>query len=117
MNHNDQPSEIQSPVGLSAFVCFVALAFIYWVARPAVKLLEVGWAELLVYAIIPISVTFITLYRSCWHREVTGAARTLSLIFLSCLIFGGVLVAVVIIIILASLVYSRFVDGFSRFHY
>jgi hypothetical protein len=82
-NNNDQSLKVQSPVGFSSLVCFVSFVFMNWVAKPAVKLLEVDWAELLVDTIISISVTFVTLYRSCWHREITGAARTLSLIFIS----------------------------------
>ena len=116
-NNNGQPSEIQSPIGVSSFVCFVSLAFICWVARHAVWLLQVWWAELLVYALIPISVTFIILYRSCWHREITGAARTLLLILLSCIIFAGVFTATGIIIILASMVYYSSIANFGAFHY
>jgi hypothetical protein len=116
MNHSDQPSEALSPVGVSSFACFVSMVFVYWVDWPAISLLQVWWAELLVYALIPILVTFIILNRSCWHREIAGAARTLSLILLSCIIFVGDLMAVVIFIILAFLVYSRFINGFTRFH-
>lgn len=98
MDDNEQTPEVQSPlqrvIVIASIACFVSLTFIYWVARPAVELLEVRWVELLVYAIIPISVTFIILYRSCWHREITGAARTCSLLLLSCIILGGELIAI-----------------------
>jgi hypothetical protein len=97
MNDDEQPPEVQSPaqrvIVMASFACFVSLAFFYWVARPAVELLEVLWVEWLVYAIIPISVTFTILYRGCWHREITGAARTCSVLLFSCLILAGVLVA------------------------
>jgi len=116
VNHGDQPATGHLPVAISAFACFVSWVFIYWVARPVVSLLQVWWAELLVYALIPILLAFIIQYRSCWHREITGAARTLFLILSSCMIFGGVLIASGIMIILGFLVYSAFIDGFTRLH-
>jgi hypothetical protein len=115
--NNDQPLKVQSLIGFSSFVCFVSFAFMYWIAEPVVKLLEVDWAISLVDTIVPISVTFVTLYRSCWHREITGAARTLSLIVLSCVIFGGVMIAFVIMIVMLYVAYSTFFVGFSNFHY
>jgi hypothetical protein len=97
MNNDERLSEVQSPlqraVVFASLACFGSLTFIYCVARPAVELLEARWAELLVYAIIPIAVTFIILYRSCWHREITGVARTSSLLLISGLILVGVIVA------------------------
>jgi hypothetical protein len=113
LNQNEQPSEVQSPIGIALFVCFVSLAFIYLTARPAVSRLQVWWAELLVYALIPILVTFIILDRSCWHREMARVARTLFLILLSGIIFGGVLIANGVIIILAFVFFYRF----TAFHY
>jgi hypothetical protein len=102
MNENEQPLETQSPlqrvIVVASIACFAALGCVYWVATPAVKLLGTWWVELLAYAIIPISVTFAILYRSCWHREITGPARTCSLLLLSLLIFAGVLLAVGVLI-------------------
>ncbi len=51
-----------------------------------------GWAEWAVYALVPIAVIFVLLYRSGWHRELTGAPRTLALIGLSGFIFCSVLI-------------------------
>jgi hypothetical protein len=105
MNDNEQSPEVQSPIQrdfiTASIACFASLIFIYWVASPAVKLLEVRWIELLVYSSIPISVTFIILYRSCWHREITGAARTFCLLLLSGIIFGGEVIATGIIFCIA----------------
>lgn len=108
MSQNEQPSEVQSPIGVASFVCFVSLAFVYLTARPVVSRLQVWWAELLVYAFIPILATFIILYRSCWHREMARVARTPFLIWLSCVIFGGVTIFIGIIIILAFVFFYRF---------
>ena len=87
-------SEASSPVGVALFTCLVCIGFIFWAVRPVVTLLGVWWAELLVCALIPISVTFIILYRSSWHREITGAARTSLLLLLSCVIFCCALFAI-----------------------
>ena len=117
LSDNEQLQQVQSPVGVCSIACFVSLALVYFAARPVVSRLEVWWAELLVYALIPTLLTFILLYRSSWHREITGAPRTLSLALLSSVILGGVMIADVICIILLSLVYSTFIDGFARIHY
>jgi cytochrome bd-type quinol oxidase subunit 2 len=98
VNHHDRPSEFQFPlprvIVIALLACLVSLLFIYWAARPVVERLEVWWVEWLVYALIPIAVTFIILYCSSWHREITGAARTCSLLLLSCVILGGLLFAI-----------------------
>jgi hypothetical protein len=101
MNDNEQIPEVQSPLQrvfvTASIACFASLILFYWAAKPAVELLEVRWIELLVYSTIPIAVAFIILYRSCWHREITGAARTCSLLLLSAIILGGVEIATGII--------------------
>jgi hypothetical protein len=94
LNESEPPSEVQSPIVIAWFVCFVCFVFIIWAARPAVRLLGIWWIELSIYVLIPITATFIVLYRSCWHREITGVARTCSLLPLSCAIFGSVLFAI-----------------------
>ena len=71
---------------------------VYWVARRVVERLENGWLQLLVYAFVPMTIAFVILYRSDWHPEITGAARTCSLLFLSVIIFIGVLIATVIML-------------------
>jgi hypothetical protein len=98
MNNDERLSEVQSPLQrdmvIAAIACFVSLLVFYSVARPAVELLEVFWEELLAYAVIPMSVTFIVLYRSCWHREIARMARAGFLFLLSGGIFVGVLFAI-----------------------
>ena len=105
MNDNEQTPEDQSPlqrvIVAASIACFASLMLFYWVGKPAIELLEVRWIELLVYSVIPISVTFTILYRSCWHREITGAARTCCLLLLSGIILGGELIAIGIMLCLA----------------
>src|SRR5258708_39057012 len=86
------PSE--RAIVMAFIACLVSSAFFYSVARPVVEPLEIGWYKFLIYAIVPTSVTFIILYRSCWHSEITGIARTCSLLLLTCAILGAVLLTV-----------------------
>ncbi len=98
MNNIGQTSEVQTPLqqvlvraSIAAFAC---LALLYCLARPAVGLLESRMAELLVYSIIPVTIIFVFLYRSCWHREITGVLRTCSLFGLSFLVFACELIVI-----------------------
>jgi hypothetical protein len=104
---NINPSEFQFPMSramaVASLACFVSLIFIHWVARPAVEMLGVWWVELLVYGSIPIFATFIILYRSNWHREVTGVPRTCSLLLLSCVILGVLLFLLGVSVLAVSL--------------
>jgi len=97
MNDEEQPLEIQSPsqrvFAVASIACFLSLILLDWVASSVVHLIAIPWIKLLVYAILPISVTFTILYRSSWHREISTAKRAGSLFFLSCAILGGVLLA------------------------
>jgi hypothetical protein len=105
INPAEPPSDEQSPLqrvmAIASVACFAALTFVYWAARPAVARLGVWWAEVLVYAIIPVAVTFVILYRSCWHQEIAGGRRTCSVLLASCAIFAGVLLATGVMVSLA----------------
>jgi hypothetical protein len=58
MNDNEQTPDVQSPsqraIVIASIAGFVSLILVYWIARPAVVMIEVGWAELLIFAIIPV---------------------------------------------------------------
>jgi uncharacterized membrane protein YgdD (TMEM256/DUF423 family) len=110
MNQNDQPAEFQSPIGVASFACFVCLAVIYRLAHPVVVRLGIWWEELLVYALIPVAVTFVILYRSHWHREIARAARASWLVLLSCVIFCGDLLLIGLLIAMLF-VFSRLASG------
>jgi hypothetical protein len=115
MDNNGQSPEVQPPlqraVVMASIACFASLTFFYWVARPAVESIEDGWAEFMVYAIIPMTVTFIILYRSCWHREITGIARTGSLLLLSCIILGSEVIAVGFMLCVAMFCFNAIQGG------
>lgn len=101
-NESEQEPRVHSPfervVIVASIACFVSLLFLYCLARPAVSQFHVWWV---VYAIIPISVTYLVLYGSGWHREIAGAARACSALRLSCFILGGELLAVGIVLCVA----------------
>jgi hypothetical protein len=113
MNKNEQPDEYQPPIGIAAIACFVYLVFMLCVARPAVMLLDAWWAELLVFAMLPIFITFAILYRSRWHREMGRLTRILSMILHSCIISCSVSLAGGAIITALFVVVNRF----TAFHY
>ena len=114
--HKNRFEKIESPITFSAFICAACLVLCHWMARPIANQMEVAWI-LYLQLLIPISATFFILYRSCWHREITGVARTVLLILLSCAIFLGVLIVSLIILTLGLMVYLTYVDGFTRIHY
>ena len=102
---NEQAPKVQSPfqrvIVIASLACLVSLMFLYCAGRPAASPLHVWWMELLACATIPISVTYMVLYRSGWHREIAGIARACSVLRLSCVILGGELLAVGILLCIA----------------
>lgn len=84
------PSQSQEIIGRASFACLAVLAFLYWYAGPAVRELDVWWAQWLVYGLIPILVTFLLLHRSRWHQGTKELTRTCSLFLLACVILVGV---------------------------
>ena len=117
LNHDDHPAEVQSPVRASVVAALVSFIFIYWLDSRMVSSLRVWWAELLVYGFVPILLGFIILYRSSWHREMTNTARSIWAGLLSCVIFCGVLLGIVVGMILLAVAYSSHFANFTAFHY
>jgi hypothetical protein len=96
MNANEQTSPVHADpprvIVIAAAACFLSLTFFYLAVHAVISRLDLLWAEWVIYATIPLAVTFIYLQRSDWHQEITGAKRIRSLLLLSGLIFGGVVV-------------------------
>lgn len=105
MSETEPSIEVQSRTQragiIAAFACLACSGYLFWVASPAVELLGVWWAELLVYTLIPIALTFTILHGSDFHREMARAARTSFLFLVSCLIFGGTFFFMVVLIFCA----------------
>jgi hypothetical protein len=89
MSEDEQTPSVDSSseqsIVIASLGCFISLAAFYWITRPLVLRLQVWWAELLIYSIVPILVTFTLLYRSCWHGELSGWARTCCVLALCCI--------------------------------
>ena len=94
---------MQRMVGIASLACALSLALVYVVARPAVELLAVAWAEMLADALVPMLVTFAILYRSDARREMSGLARSGYLFWVSGLIFVAVSCALVTLVFLACI--------------
>ena len=75
---------------MAVLACVFCCAFLFGIASPAVQLLQAWWAEWLVYALIPIALTFTLLYGSSIHREMARLARAAFLVLVSVFIFIGV---------------------------
>ena len=112
-HEDDPPAETTAPVGVALLACFASLALTYWLTRSLVTQLSVWWIQLWVYALVPVAVTFIILYRSCWHPKITGAARTCSLLLLSCAIFAGTLLAIGLLLAVGCLFVSVLQPNFG----
>ena len=107
MNDSEQTPEVQPPlqrvpVITASIACFASLIFFYWVARPAVELLEVRSNRIVgLFNRSNIGDLYHSLSQF-WHRKITGAARTCSLLLLSAIILGGELIATGIIFCMAT---------------
>ena len=106
MTNNEQTEISQPPIGIAGAACLVCLAVIYMVANPVVSWLEVWWAGLLIYSVIPIAAAFYILYRSSWHQELPSVRRIISMTLLACFIYAVVLIIGVFVIVVASVFFS-----------
>ena len=105
MNQTELPAEVQSPTQRAGIIascaCLACSAYLFWVISPALDSLGAWWAELLVYTLLPIALTFTILHGSDFHREMAEAARTPFLFLISCLIFGGTFFFMVVLVFCA----------------
>lgn len=87
MNIYEPPNESKLPLGAAYVAGMASLALTYLFFGHVLVRLEVWWVELLIYPLISISVIFTILYRSCWHTDRRGVIRTISLIWVSGIVF------------------------------
>lgn len=114
--HPTEPSpEVQSPAQragiVAALACLGCLLCLFTLGKTAMERLELGWAAmLLLYALVPLVLTFTILSGSCIHREMGKVARALYLLGVSLLIFWGdcLLLAVIAFLTVAVMPLSRF---------
>lgn len=95
MSRNGQ---MDMPLSLMAgLACLFCVPVIYLATRPVVWLTHeqwIAWLLMGLFVLVPLSVTFIVLYRGGWHEERPKWKRILSTIFSSCVILGVDLIAV-----------------------
>jgi hypothetical protein len=107
MNQNDSSGESPPPTVLAGLVGLVSLPAVHLALAPFATFLDirwVGWLHLLLLAAVPMTVAFIILYRSSWHREFSKARRIVCLSASACLIYGIDLLTLALLVIVACLV-------------
>ncbi len=116
MNQSDQCNEVQSPAQqmeiVATLVCLGCQVCLFAFGSAALNRIPFYWAKMLVYTLVPLTLTFTILYGSCIHREMTKTIRVLFLLLNSFLIYLGAGVTLAVIAGLAF-VYMPV----SRFHY
>jgi hypothetical protein len=106
MSRNGSMDE-NMPLFLTAgLACLFCVPVIYLAPRPVVWLLHaqwIAWVLMGLFVLVPLSVTFIILYRSGWHEERPRFRRIFSMIFSSCVILAVDLFAVGAVVAAACL--------------
>jgi hypothetical protein len=101
-----EQSEVQSPAQregiMAVLACGLCCAYLFGIASPTVQLLPARWAEMLVYTLLPLTLTFTLLYGSRIHREMARVARAAFLFMVSVLIFTGVAIFMGTLVVLAG---------------
>ncbi|HEY1663985.1 MAG TPA: hypothetical protein VGI03_16320 [Verrucomicrobiae bacterium] len=102
MEESGPNPEVRIPraIRLGLLTCCASALGSYEVSHIWVSRLQVWWMEGLGYALLPLSMTFIVLYRSCWRREITGAPRVSYLLLYSCIILGSEILATMLAVVL-----------------
>jgi hypothetical protein len=113
MLNQEQPPEEDSPFGAAILGSIGFFILIHWAAFSLSPWIKVWWTEWLVNPLIPMAMSFYTLYPSCWHPEIIGLKRILILILLS----GGILVGELIFFGFFFMMLCAVCAGFSRWHY
>jgi hypothetical protein len=117
MNECQSAPDAQSPLQrvfvVASISCLASLLIIFWIARRGVEMLEDVCYEIPVYSIIPISVTFTILYRSCWNPEIIGVWRSCHLLLISLFILIGVFLTIAIACFMVEFFIWSVVGGFG----
>jgi hypothetical protein len=98
LRESDPSAEDPSAIAISLFASMACLGLLSGVAAPGVAWLTMRWFWWLAYTLIPMSVTAILLYRSCWQPGPSRVARAFLLILLSGLILIGAVLAIGILL-------------------
>ena len=105
---NNEPMRENGPLFLMAgLACLMCLPIVYLATRPVVWWLHVSWVQwplLMLFTIVPLSVTFAILYGSAWHSEWPRIRRIASVAVSSCVIFGIDLFLIILLIVLGGII-------------
>jgi len=107
MNRNEQINGASAPFLIAGLACLASLPILYVATRPLLWVLHshwVAWPVLTLFTFVPLSVSFLILYSSAWHRGSSPARRVFSAIFSSCLILGVDLLFIVFTVLVACLI-------------
>jgi len=84
--HSEIQTPLQSVIGNAALGCLLCV-LLATTARPVLDRLQVGWAELLAFAIGPVLTALTILYACDARQELSGLKRLARLFLASCAIF------------------------------
>jgi hypothetical protein len=90
MDHDEPTDEDSDAIGLAAFFCYCCLPIAFCSSRLIELKFHTSWVVWLIlslFALIPITATFILLYASAWHQGWPKSKRILRAILASCAIF------------------------------
>ena len=116
MNPNEQTNGNTPPMAMAGLAGLVCLPLIWMAASPLWKLHNARlaeWLALASFVLIPMSVTFVVLYLSSWHRESPRVRRIVSMILSTCLVYCvDVLVAGLLVVMgCLAIALTRVVGG------
>ena len=106
MNANDQTNGGTPPVVLATLGGLVSLPILHILTSPLGKVLNAhvaGWLFLGLFTVVPMSVAFLILYRSVWHREYSRSRRIASVLLSTCLVYCVDLMLAALLLLIACI--------------
>jgi hypothetical protein len=108
--------EVQSPAQragiVAALACWACVIYLVRIGEPAMEGLRIPFAGLMVFTLLPMTLTFTILHGSCIHREMKTSVRAMFLFMVALAIFCGACLFAGIFAFMAGAVLPL-----SRFHY
>jgi hypothetical protein len=106
METTEHIEKVEPPIGLAGGVCALCLVATFLAISIISRFMDIRWMNWFFAVSIPLSVTFVVLYRSSWHREQSKMTRILSMILSACIIYTVVLVIEAFGVVLASFIFA-----------
>jgi hypothetical protein len=102
MERSEHIERVEPPIGLAGGVCAICLVATFLAGWIVSRFIDVQWVTWFLAVSIPVSVTFMILYRSAWHQELPRITRILSMILSAMIIYIVVLLLVGLAVTLAA---------------